>query len=222
VLPVGPVRVYVCGITPYAVTHLGHASTFVWTDLAARVLRGAGHQVQLARNVTDVDEALFAAALRQGRPYDELAALARFSFDRTMTALRVRVPEHEPVARRQVDRVVQLATAGRPGWHAECATMVLSTFGPGVDLHAGGADLRYPHHAVEAPLAERAIGVTPFARAWLHPGGGQGGRGEDGEIHGDPRGPAAGVGAVDAAPRPGTSSRCSAWADPLRVQVPPT
>lgn len=111
VLPVGPVRVYVCGITPYAVTHLGHASTFVWTDLAARVLRGAGHQVQLARNVTDVDEALFAAALRQGRPYDELAALARFSFDRTMTALRVRVPEHEPVARRQVDRVVQLATA---------------------------------------------------------------------------------------------------------------
>lgn len=114
---------------------------------------------------------------------------------------------------------------GRPGWHAECATMVLSTFSPGVDLHAGGADLRYPHHAVEALLAERAIGVTPFARAWLHPGGGQGGRGEDGEIHGDPRGPrvpAAGVGAVDAAPRPGTSSRCSAWADPLRVQVPPT
>ena len=48
--------------------------------------------------------------------------------------------------------------------------MVLATYGPGIDLHAGGADLRFPHHAVEAVLGEAATGVAPFARAWLHPG----------------------------------------------------
>jgi cysteinyl-tRNA synthetase len=59
---------------------------------------------------------------------------------------------------------------GRPGWHAECAAMVLTLFGPNVDLHAGGADLAFPHHACEAAIAEAATGVTPFARSWLRAG----------------------------------------------------
>jgi cysteinyl-tRNA synthetase len=48
--------------------------------------------------------------------------------------------------------------------------MVLGTFGGGVDLHTGGADLAYPHHACEMVLAEAATGVSPFARAWLRAG----------------------------------------------------
>jgi cysteinyl-tRNA synthetase len=48
--------------------------------------------------------------------------------------------------------------------------MALSTFGPAVDLHAGGSDLRFPHHAYEAALAEAVTGVRPFARAWVHVG----------------------------------------------------
>ena len=59
---------------------------------------------------------------------------------------------------------------GRPGWHAECAAMVLALFGPSVDIHCGGADLAYPHHACETALAEAATGVTPFARAWMRAG----------------------------------------------------
>jgi cysteinyl-tRNA synthetase len=59
---------------------------------------------------------------------------------------------------------------GRPGWHAECTAMALSTYGPSLDLHAGGADLRFPHHAFEAAQAEAATGVAPFARSWLHVG----------------------------------------------------
>jgi cysteinyl-tRNA synthetase len=59
---------------------------------------------------------------------------------------------------------------GRPGWHAECAAMVLGTFGGGIDLHTGGADLAFPHHACERVLAEAATGVTPFARSWLRAG----------------------------------------------------
>ena len=59
---------------------------------------------------------------------------------------------------------------GRPGWHAECAAMALSVFGTGVDVHAGGADLRFPHHAYHAAMAEAFTGVRPYARAWLHAG----------------------------------------------------
>jgi cysteinyl-tRNA synthetase len=59
---------------------------------------------------------------------------------------------------------------GRPGWHAECAAMALHTFGPAVDVHAGGGDLRFPHHAYQAALAEAFTGVTPFARTRLNAG----------------------------------------------------
>jgi cysteinyl-tRNA synthetase len=48
--------------------------------------------------------------------------------------------------------------------------MVLALFGSGVDIHAGGGDLAFPHHACETALAEGATGVTPFARAWMRAG----------------------------------------------------
>lgn len=60
--------------------------------------------------------------------------------------------------------------AGRPGWHAECAAMALHAFGPAVDIQAGGGDLRFPHHAYQAAMAEAFTGVTPFARARLNAG----------------------------------------------------
>ena len=48
--------------------------------------------------------------------------------------------------------------------------MSLATFGPTVDLHVGGEDLAFPHHAYEAAQAEAFTGVRPFARAWMHVG----------------------------------------------------
>ena len=48
--------------------------------------------------------------------------------------------------------------------------MSLATFGPTVDLHIGGEDLAFPHHAYEAAQAEAFTGVRPFARAWMHVG----------------------------------------------------
>ena len=59
---------------------------------------------------------------------------------------------------------------GRPAWHAGCAVMAMERLGTSLDLHTGGADLRYPHHAYEAAMAETVTGVTPFARAWMHVG----------------------------------------------------
>ena len=64
--------------------------------------------------------------------------------------------------------------------------MALTTFGPALDLHTGGADLRFPHHAYEAAMAEAVTGVRPFARAWLHGHRGVRRR-EDGEVDGQPR-----------------------------------
>jgi L-cysteine:1D-myo-inositol 2-amino-2-deoxy-alpha-D-glucopyranoside ligase len=108
---VSPARLYVCGITPYDVTHLGHASTFVWADTAAAVLRLAGAETLTCRNVTDVDDVLTRAAGQRGRHFDEFALEQEYLFGRDMTALRVRRPEHEPRARHHVARVVQLAAA---------------------------------------------------------------------------------------------------------------
>src|SRR5919199_312680 len=61
-LPVGPLRMYACGITPYDVTHVGHAATFVWADLVGSLAHATGSAVQLARNVTDIDDVLTEAA----------------------------------------------------------------------------------------------------------------------------------------------------------------
>ncbi|WP_395656798.1 cysteine--tRNA ligase [Nocardioides sp.] len=108
---VGSARVYVCGITPYDVTHLGHAATFVWADVLATVLDGTGVETRTCRNVTDVDDVLLEAARRRGAHFDELALTQEAVFDHSMRALRVATPAHQPRARYYVDAVVQLAQA---------------------------------------------------------------------------------------------------------------
>src|SRR5205085_8080554 len=89
---VSPARIYVCGITPYDVTHLGHAATFVWADVVGSVLRMAGAEVVTSRNVTDVDDVLTRAADARGRHSDEFALSHEFSFDQDMLPLAVRPP----------------------------------------------------------------------------------------------------------------------------------
>ena len=62
--PTGPARLYVCGITPYDATHLGHAATYVAFDLLNRAWRNAGHEVTYVQNVTDVDDPLLERAAK--------------------------------------------------------------------------------------------------------------------------------------------------------------
>jgi len=89
----GPVaRVYVCGITPYDATHLGHAATYVTFDLVGRALRDAGHEVEYVQNVTDVDDPLLERAARDGRDWRELATSEIDLFREDMTALGVIPP----------------------------------------------------------------------------------------------------------------------------------
>src|SRR6201995_3683169 len=106
---VGRARVYACGITPYDVTHVGHAAAFVWVDTLARVLRDGGAEVIICRNVTDVDDVLLAAAERAGSPYDRFAAIQQFYFDRDMAALGVGQPALQPRAHAYIGQVIALA-----------------------------------------------------------------------------------------------------------------
>src|SRR5882724_5005855 len=64
---------YVCGITPYDATHLGHAATYLAFDLVQRAWLDAGHQVRYVQNITDVDDPLFERAARDGEDWRELA-----------------------------------------------------------------------------------------------------------------------------------------------------
>ena len=64
--PDGAARMYVCGITPYDATHLGHAATYVAFDLLNRAWRDAGHEVRYVQNVTDVDDPLLERATPPG------------------------------------------------------------------------------------------------------------------------------------------------------------
>src|SRR5690606_15343099 len=105
------VRIYACGITPYDVTHLGHATTFVWVDTLRRVLRILGVEPVVCRNVTDVDDVLDAAAHRAGIRYDHYAAFHELRFTDDMSALGVSIPDYEPRAHRYVDTVIRLAAA---------------------------------------------------------------------------------------------------------------
>jgi cysteinyl-tRNA synthetase len=108
----------VCGITPYDVTHLGHAATFIWSDVAASVLRMAGVEVTTCRNVTDVDDVLTRAAGSRGRAYDEFALYQEYLFDKDMAALRIHPPAHQPRARHHITQVQQLAAALLATGHA--------------------------------------------------------------------------------------------------------
>jgi cysteinyl-tRNA synthetase len=105
------VRVYVCGITPYDTTHIGHAATFVWVDTLARVLEYVGVETEVCRNVTDIDDDLLAAARRRGTSAAALATQQTFRFEEDMRKLRVRRPSVEPRARDYVTDVIFLARA---------------------------------------------------------------------------------------------------------------
>lgn len=96
--PVGPesgtARLYVCGITPYDATHLGHAATYLAFDLLQRVWLDAGLEVLYAQNVTDVDDPLLERALATDVEWQSLAADQVELFRTDMAALRILPPQH--------------------------------------------------------------------------------------------------------------------------------
>jgi L-cysteine:1D-myo-inositol 2-amino-2-deoxy-alpha-D-glucopyranoside ligase len=112
------VRMYVCGITPYDSTHLGHAATYLTYDLLIRRLEDLGHEVHMVRNVTDVDDSILPKARELGVPYLELAEqeLSRFRAD--MDALEMRPPIAEPRATETIDEIISMVERLLDSGHA--------------------------------------------------------------------------------------------------------
>ena len=87
-------RMYVCGITPYDATHLGHANTYLAFDLINRYLRATGAEVKFVENITDVDDPLLERAIRDGVDWKDLAHSQIELFKSDMVALHVIPPAH--------------------------------------------------------------------------------------------------------------------------------
>ncbi|AKK03158.1 cysteine--1-D-myo-inosityl 2-amino-2-deoxy-alpha-D-glucopyranoside ligase [Corynebacterium epidermidicanis] len=104
----GDTGMYVCGITPYDATHLGHAATYVAFDLAQRVLLDNGHTVHYVQNITDVDDPLFERASRDGVDWRELGQSQIELFRSDMTALSVIPPRDYVGVMDIVDEVIDL------------------------------------------------------------------------------------------------------------------
>ena len=244
--PDGIVRMYVCGITPYDTSHLGHARVAIVYDTLRRYLEHLGLDVRYVQNVTDIDDPLFERADRDHVAWDELGnreterylqALAQVNVPKPRFFVRATemIDGMQPIIKRLIEKghayiadgavyysarsfpdfgdifhadyATMLATAnergnnpddpkkrdpldfvlwqpsaptepswpspwgpGRPGWHIECSTIATEYLGQQVDIHGGGADLIFPHHAAEIAQAEPANGVKPFVRAWMHVG----------------------------------------------------
>lgn len=243
--PGRPVTVYVCGITPYDTTHLGHAFTYSAFDVLIRHCETTyGWRLCYAQNVTDIDDDILRRAAQLGTSWRSLGREWTERFTRDMALLQLRPPDRfvgatavmapliarvEALLERQLayarggsvyfrvaadpsfgrwsglgpeqmlavanergnrpedpnkhdplDFVLWQAAApgepawhspwgpGRPGWHIECSTLCGELLGTRVDVHGGGADLAFPHHACEEAQSLPLCPKPPWVRFWAH------------------------------------------------------
>jgi L-cysteine:1D-myo-inositol 2-amino-2-deoxy-alpha-D-glucopyranoside ligase len=113
-----PVRIYVCGITPYDTTHLGHAYTYVAFDVLVRALRAAGQSVRYVQNVTDVDDDIIRRSRELGTTWDRLAVKETALYVADMAALNVRPPDVFPRASQTIPKIIVLVRKLEAQGHA--------------------------------------------------------------------------------------------------------
>ncbi|MEO8539659.1 MAG: cysteine--tRNA ligase [bacterium] len=107
----GHVKMYVCGVTPYDVTHLGHAFSYVQFDTLRRYLDSQGLQVRYVQNVTDIDDDMIMVSKRQGgRPISEIRDENDIIFRRDLDRLNVLRPSAYPYATDHIPEIIE-ATA---------------------------------------------------------------------------------------------------------------
>ena len=103
-----PVGLYVCGITPYDTTHLGHAFTYVVFDVLVRTLRASGQPVRYVQNVTDIDDDIIRRARELGTTWEHLAAKETALYEADMAALNVLAPDVFPRASQTIPKITEL------------------------------------------------------------------------------------------------------------------
>jgi cysteinyl-tRNA synthetase len=111
--PIDPnhVRMYVCGITIYDLSHVGHARMMIAFDLIYRWLKVLGYQVTYVRNVTDIDDKIIRRALERNMPIRELTTEMLAAMHTDLDALGVQRPTHEPRATEYVPQMLAMIKA---------------------------------------------------------------------------------------------------------------
>ncbi len=102
------VGLYVCGVTPYDTTHLGHAFTYTAFDVLVRYLRNLGREVTYVRNVTDIDDDILLRAHARGLDWKELGDREYAKFVNDMISLNNLQPEVEPRATEHIPEIVRI------------------------------------------------------------------------------------------------------------------
>jgi L-cysteine:1D-myo-inositol 2-amino-2-deoxy-alpha-D-glucopyranoside ligase len=118
------VTVYVCGITPYDTTHLGHAFTYTSTDILIRYLETLDYKVNYVQNVTDIDDDILRKAKEVGQDWQSLGNRWTAHFIEDMKTLNVRPPDHFPRATDVIPEII---------------TIVQKLLAAGVAYEAGGS-----------------------------------------------------------------------------------
>ena len=106
----GEVRMYVCGLTPSAEAHLGHARSFLFFDVLRRYLAHPrnGFHVTYVQNITDIDDRSIAASKAEGVSVEAIVGKFYGRFKAGMRTLGVREPDIEPAATQHIDAIVDM------------------------------------------------------------------------------------------------------------------
>ncbi|APC96860.1 cysteine--tRNA ligase [Francisella frigiditurris] len=242
--PIEPnkIKMYACGVTVYDDCHIGHARTYIAFDVINRYFKYRGYDVNLVRNITDIDDKIIKRANENNESTTDLVARNIKAMHDVFDKLNILRPSSEPKATETIPEMIAMIGdlidkgyayqgangdvfyrvskfdgygklskqnldalqqgsrvdvveekenpldfvlwkmskegepswdspwgAGRPGWHIECSAMSKKLFGKTFDIHAGGSDLRFPHHENEIAQSEACNGCT-FANYWMHSG----------------------------------------------------
>ena len=102
------VKMYVCGVTPYADAHLGHAMSYIIFDVIRRYLRYRGHKVKYVQNVTDIDDKIIDRANKRGIPQRELAEMFTRRYFEDMKSLNIEKPDVTPYATDEIPKIIEI------------------------------------------------------------------------------------------------------------------
>ena len=103
-----PVGIYVCGVTPYDTTHIGHAFTFITYDVLVRYLRFLGVKVTYVQNVTDIDDDILIKAKSLKTTWRKLGAVESKNHVKNMDALNVLRPDYFPHATSHIEEMTKI------------------------------------------------------------------------------------------------------------------
>ncbi len=160
-VPADPARVtlYVCGPTVYNYIHIGNARTFLLFDLLARVLKRRYAQVVYARNITDIDDKINAAARELGSPISAITAQYDAAFIEDMAGLGLLIPDIVPYATAHISQIIAMIERLIESGHAYAAEGH-ALFSVGTFSDYGKLSRRDP----EDMLAGARIDVAPYKR----------------------------------------------------------